>query len=628
MDDQFNREDSLQNDSDKGIHPETELRSETDMNSNTDSDTNTAAEIPAAESAVENTAVEETEQAAAESTEPENVVHTEPEPVEPAHTESVHTEPEQTETASNGSQNSEPYHSSYDSYRFVSPDQNFDKNRQSEYNTNQYGERSDDTRFGSDGSDSHQNVNFSRPEGRRNSGGRSPKKPRKPKKEHSIGLSILLVAVFGAVAALVFFALTQTASTNRIEQNSTSSAAQSEQSDSGVTLGRQSDNSTESVIDADEADEVSSGSDLTIPEVTKKVMPSMVAITNTTVQQYRDYFGQTYDRESVSAGSGIIVGETDDHLLIATNNHVISGSSDITVTFVDDSAISGTVQGADSDNDLAIVSVNKSDVPDATMEAISIVEIGDSDSIQVGDQVVAIGNALGYGQSVSAGIISALNREVTSSDGSSRTVIQTDASINPGNSGGALLNMKGQLIGINEAKLVDTKIEGVGYAIPMKIAEPILTNLGNKASREQVSDDQASYLGITCVTMPSSYTENGYPEGVYVASVTSGGPADAAGIKEGDIITSFDGSTVTTKEELISTLSYYAAGETVNVSISRMNSEQNGFDKQQLEVTLGNKNSASSSESGSSSTSEDNSGEFDSRNGYFGGSDGLFGLFG
>lgn len=230
--------------------------------------------------------------------------------------------------------------------------------------------------------------------------------------------------------------------------------------------------------------------------------------------------------------------------------------------------------------------------------------IGDSNNIQVGEQVVAIGNALGYGQSVSSGIVSALNREVTDSDGTTRKVIQTDASINPGNSGGALLNMEGELIGINEAKLVDESVEGVGYAIPMSTAEPILTKLGNKAARQKVSSDKESYLGITCVTMPSSYTQQGYPEGVYVASVVKGGPADRAGIKQGDIITSFDGTSVATKENLINTLEYYAAGEKVEVSLSRLNSQQNGFEKKQVTVTLGNKKDANLSNEESSDNSE------------------------
>ncbi len=540
------------------------------------------------------------------------------------------------ETADSQQINEETYHSKYDQYRFrseskdtqesESPKTSYEQPKKN-YDTNLYGKRNDNS-YGYGNSDRH--INF-KDTGRQNHSNQ-------PKNQKNGGFSlssgIILAAVFGLVFGLVFFLLTQLVPVSSRQEAQSENTISSEEN--GLTLGRQDDDSTAiTEVDPDEiaekADEEEQASYLTIPQVTKKVMPSMVAITNTTVQQYRDFFGETYDQESVSAGSGIIVGETEEYLLIATNNHVISGSSDITVTFVDDAAIAGTVRGADADNDLAIVAVAISDIPDATMEAITIVEIGDSDSIEVGDQVVAIGNALGYGQSVSAGIVSATGREISDSDGTTRTVIQTDASINPGNSGGALLNMKGQLIGINEAKLVDTTVEGVGYAIPMAIAEPILTNLGNKASRDKVSEEDAGYLGISCVTMPDSYVESGYPEGVYVASVTSGSPAAQAGLQEGDIITSFDGSSVTTKEELISMLSYYAAGEEVSMSVSRMNSQKNGFEKIQITVTLGTKTEAgieSSSNNNSGSTQDNgNSGSFDSRNGYFGNNGGLFGLF-
>ena len=329
------------------------------------------------------------------------------------------------------------------------------------------------------------------------------------------------------------------------------------------------------------------GQVLTVPDVVSKVMPSMVSITNVTIQEYQNFFGETQQYEGVSAGSGIIVGKTDDDLLIATNNHVIQDAKEITVTFNDESAVAGSVKGADADYDLAIVAVPFKDIPEATKDAITIVSIGDSDSLNVGEEVVAIGNALGYGQSVSRGIVSAIGRTVMDSDGTERELIQTDASINPGNSGGALLNMKGELIGINEAKFVDESVEGVGYAIPMSIAEPILTKLGSRVKREQVSADQASFLGITCMTMPAAYTQSGYPSGVYVSEVVEDGPAAKAGIKAGDIITSMDGTSVKTKEELIDMLTYYAAGEELEMSISRINEDKTAFEKQRITVTLG-----------------------------------------
>ena len=488
------------------------------------------------------------------------------------------------------------YHSRYDSYRFRTPE--------------------DEKTAGTD---------FMNPSGGSGNGPKGPgRKNRKNRKDRNgsgkgkkIAVIVLLAAMFCLIAVLVYKGVSSLSGGSQAAAPSSSSSSDSSEK---IVLGNQdsTDSSAESSVDSIDPNALQSeasadsGSDeeLTTEEVVEKVMPSMVAITNTSVEEYQNIYGQTQSSESVSAGSGIIVGKTDDDLLIATNNHVISSASEITVTFVDNSAVKGTIKGTDADNDLAIVAVALSDLSSDTLDQISVVSIGDSDDVKVGQSVVAIGNALGYGQSVSKGIVSALNREVTDSDGSVKTLIQTDASINPGNSGGALLNMKGELIGINEAKYVDTSVEGVGYAIPMNIAEPILEKLGSKQARTKVSDDQASYIGITCVTMPDSYVEQGYPQGVYVASVISGGPADQAGIKAGDIITSMDGTSVSTKEELISNLEYYAAGEQVEISLSRINSQQNGFDKVKVTVTLGSKNDSTwksqESESGAESASDEN----------------------
>ncbi|WP_274941130.1 S1C family serine protease [Chordicoccus furentiruminis] len=374
--------------------------------------------------------------------------------------------------------------------------------------------------------------------------------------------------------------------------------------------------------------------DLTVPEVVSKAMPSMVSITNVSEEEYENLFGQTEKYQDVSAGSGIIVGKTDKELLIATNNHVISDSDEITVTFCDDEAVEGTLKGADADNDLAIVAVASSDIPKKTQKKISIIAVGDSDSTQVGESVVAIGNALGYGQSVSSGIISALGRQVTDSDGTVRTMIQTDASINPGNSGGALLNMKGELIGINEAKLVDTSIEGVGYAIPMATAEPILEKLGSKEARTAVSADKAGYLGVTVMTVPSAATSSGYPSGVYVSGVTAGGPADKAGLKEGDVITAVDGNSVKGNEDFLKELKYYAAGETVSLSVSRLKGSS-GFTKVSVDVTLGSRKEAlgsdqtdSSASDAESADSSEESGRIEGNYGNLFGDDGVFGGFG
>lgn len=499
---------------------------------------------------------------------------------------------------------------------------------------NGYQSRYDSYRFRTPEDEKTAGTDFMNPSGGPGNGpdgpGRKNRRNRKDRKGSDkgkkIAVIVLLAAMFCLIAVLVHKGVSSLSGGNQAAAPSSSSSSDSSEK---IVLGNQdsTESSTGSSVDSIDPDALqseanansSSDEELTTEEVVEKVMPSMVAITNTSVEEYQNIYGQTQSSESVSAGSGIIVGKTDDDLLIATNNHVISSASEITVTFVDNSAVKGTIKGTDADNDLAIVAVALSDLSSDTLDQVSVVSIGDSDNIKVGQSVVAIGNALGYGQSVSKGIVSALNREVTDSDGSVKTLIQTDASINPGNSGGALLNMKGELIGINEAKYVDTRVEGVGYAIPMNTAEPILEKLGSKQARTEVSDDQASYIGITCVTMPDSYVQQGYPEGVYVASVISGGPADKAGIKAGDIITSMDGTSVSTKEELINNLKYYAAGEQVEISLSRINSQQNGFDKVKVTVTLGNKNDSTwksqEAESSASSTSDENN---DNGWGFFG----------
>ncbi|HUM83184.1 MAG TPA: trypsin-like peptidase domain-containing protein [Lachnospiraceae bacterium] len=445
-----------------------------------------------------------------------------------------------------------------------------------------------------------QQMNYS--DGNTGTSGKT-KAPKKNTIGKKIGLIAGLAALFGLVAALVFFGvnvLTGRVTGSSSQNGGTITPAPTPTVTIGNTSSSADSQSATGKSDTESADDTSG--DMTVPQVVAQVMPSMVAITNTSVSDYQNIFGQSQQEQSVSAGSGIIVGETDDELLIATNNHVVQESSEITVAFVDNSAISGTVKGADAQNDLAIVAVNISDISADTLKQIKVVTIGDSTACQVGESVVAIGNALGYGQSVSSGIVSALNREVTV-DNVTHSLIQTDASINPGNSGGALLNMKGELIGINEVKYVDTEVEGVGYAIPMATAEPILQELGNKATRQKVSDDQASYIGIKCLDVPSSYVSAGYPAGVYVSDVTSGGPADQAGIVKGDIITAIDGYSVTSSSELINELEYYAAGETIDFTVCSLNSDQTAYVSKTVSVTLGSKAAAGLTDSTSSTDS-------------------------
>ncbi len=429
--------------------------------------------------------------------------------------------------------------------------------------------------------------------------------PQQPKKSNRRGSRKPLIAV---LVALVLAACVVTAViASRVGSSVSTGTAAS--SDNSVTFGNSengdstasdaessADSTTESENTGSLPDVIgSAGStqnpDMTVAEVAALAMPAMVQITNTSLTQYYNMFGQTQEYESVSAGSGILIGENDEEYLIATNEHVISDSESITVTFVDDAAVSGTVKAADSVNDLAVVSVLKSDMESSTIDAISVITIGDSDALVVGEQVVAIGNALGYGQSVSAGYVSALNRDVTV-DNVTHQLIQTDASINPGNSGGALLNMRGELIGINEIKYVNSSVEGVGYAIPTATAEPILEELGTAEPKTALSEEERGYLGVTCMDMPSSYVAQGYPAGAYLYTVNAGSPAAEAGLQAQDIITAVNGTTVDGQEELITELSYYASGETVQITYSRLNSAQTDFESYTVSVTLGDRSSA------------------------------------
>ncbi len=346
-----------------------------------------------------------------------------------------------------------------------------------------------------------------------------------------------------------------------------------------------------------------------VAEVAAETMPSVVAITTVSVQEIRDYFGYARTRRYEGSGSGILVGENDEEYLIATNNHVVEGAEELNVFFYgtevdsniteygfswDDSdlnegsAVSGTIKGTDSVNDLAVVSVKKTDVPEKTKEQIRIVTIGDSEELVVGEQVVAIGNALGYGQSVTSGWISALGRSIETSDGVAKNLIQTDAAINPGNSGGALLNMHGELIGINSAKYADRAVEGMGYAIPINVASPILEELMNRRTREKLDAENAAYMGISLANISKDMmTMYNLPSGAFVVEVFQGGAADNAGIEKGDIIVKMDGQKVTSGEQLISLLQYYAPGETVDMVIAR--AYYGTYQEETVQVTMGSR---------------------------------------
>ena len=346
---------------------------------------------------------------------------------------------------------------------------------------------------------------------------------------------------------------------------------------------------------ADASSDTSGSGQGTVSEVAANAMPSLVTISTMTVEEMRNFFGGTQQYEVEGAGTGVIVGENDTELLIATNYHVVEGATSLSVGFVNEQSAEAQVKGTDVDNDLAVVSVKLSDIPDDTMDQIKIATIGDSDELQLGDQVVAIGNALGYGQSVTSGYVSALDRDLTLTyeDGTTITstgLIQTDAAINSGNSGGALLNMNGELIGINEAKSSSTSsgasVDNVGFAIPIDKAQSSLQEMMNQETREKVDEDQASYLGIQGSDVSAEVSElYGVPSGVVVEEVVENGPAAEAGIQKGDIITEFDGRTISSMEQLQQTLEYYAAGEEVDVTVQR--SDNGAYQEQTLTITLG-----------------------------------------
>ena len=413
------------------------------------------------------------------------------------------------------------------------------------------------------------------------------------------GATIALAVIFGLVAAVVFQAANFAA--DRF-LNTGKSSVQIKTTDSVDLQETASDDST--------ADKVLSDSENgTVAAVAQASMPSVVAITTVSVQEIPSFFGYSSRQyKSASTGSGIIVGDNDDELLIATNNHVVDGATTLSVCFIGDDvanaetetvnagdngdlnvedAVSAKIKGTDADNDLAVVAVKKSDIPEDTLNQIKIAQIGSSDDLAVGQQVVAIGNALGYGQSVTSGWISALNRTISTDDGTNSTgLIQTDAAINPGNSGGALLNMKGELIGINSAKYADSAVEGMGYAIPISKAKPILEELMNRETREKVDSSKKGYLGVSLANLTTEAIEMyNMPTGAFVRSVEDDSPAQEAGICKGDIIVKFDGQKVSDGDDLLDKLQYYKSGEKIEAVIARATNGE--YEENTIKLTLG-----------------------------------------
>ena len=330
-----------------------------------------------------------------------------------------------------------------------------------------------------------------------------------------------------------------------------------------------------------------------VSSIAEKAMPPLVAINDTMTVEQNNFFGMPQTYQAQSSGSGIIVGQNDTELLIATNNHVVSGATDMKVTFTDSTQVAAAVKGTDSATDLAIIAVKLSDIPSDTMSKIKVATLGNSDNVKVGQQVIAIGNALGYGQSLTVGYISALDREITDENGIQHTYIQTDAAINPGNSGGALLDLNGNVIGINAAKNASTEVEGMGFAIPISKAQEILNNLMTKKTREAVDESAQGYLGIQGTNIDANASkEYGMPVGIYVYKIVEGGAAANSDLKEKDIITKFDGQSVTNMEELKQMLTYYEGGSTVSLTVQSL--VNGSYVEHEVQITLGTKPASNS----------------------------------
>lgn len=398
-----------------------------------------------------------------------------------------------------------------------------------------------------------------------------PKHPSKPKK-HGNGLKVAacvgLAVIFGVVASATY--QTSNYITGKILGKDTTSTNSSKE------VATTKVNKSTSTITSD------------VTEIVNKTMPSVVSITNMSVQDVQSFFGGTMQQEVQSSGSGVIIGKNDTELLILTNNHVVADNQTLTVSFVDNESVSAVIKGADSTRDIAVIAVKLSDIKDSTMKEIAIATLGDSDSLQVGEPVIAIGNALGFGQSVTTGVVSAKDRELTGFEGK---LIQTDAAINPGNSGGALLNANGEVVGINTAKIteeIQSGAEGMGFAIQISDIEDLLENLMNKETRTKVSDAERGYLGITGVDVNEETAEAyNMPEtGVFVSEVQKGSGAEKAGIIQGSIITEFEGVRIESMSSLQEQLQYYKAGETVKITL-KVPENKGNYEEKTVEVTLG-----------------------------------------
>lgn len=411
--------------------------------------------------------------------------------------------------------------------------------------------------------------------------GKTPKKKKEHKKMPKAVAVTGLALMFGVVSSATF--LTTNYVGTKVLKLGTTQKSTSTTSTSAVTSNA-SLTKTSSVVTSD------------VSSVVENVIPSIVSITNMSVQEVQNYFGGTSKQESESAGTGIIISQNDSELLVVTNNHVVAGSDTLTVTFADGNSVEANIKGTDSEYDVAVVAVPLDSISEDTKKAISVATLGDSTELKVGEPAIAIGNALGYGQSVTTGVISALNRSVSETDQttgetteSSVKLIQTDAAINPGNSGGALVNASGEVIGINSSKLVGDSVEGVGYAIPISDVSDLIENLMNQETKTKVAEADQGAIGIKGMSVSTEYSQQlNMPEGVYVSEVTKGGGAEKAGMTRGCIITGINGTTVSSMDDLQEQLQYYAKGDEVELTIQVPQS--NGeYQEQSVTVILGAK---------------------------------------
>ena len=408
-----------------------------------------------------------------------------------------------------------------------------------------------------------------------------PQKEKKPRKKMPKAVAVTgLALLFGVVSSATF--LTSNIIGGKIlglDDSSRNTSSSTKSVNSNASLSQ-----TSSVVTSD------------VSDIVDRVMPSIVSITNMSVEEVRSFFGGVTEQTSESAGTGIIISQNDSELLIVTNNHVVEGSNTLTVTFEDETSVEANIKGTNAEYDVAVIAVPLESIPDETMDVISVATLGDSTALKVGEPAIAIGNALGYGQSVTTGVISALNRSVSETDSqtgqtveSSAKLIQTDAAINPGNSGGALVNASGEVIGINSSKLIGETVEGVGYAIPISDVSDLIQELMNQETKTKVDEADQGVIGITGMDVPAEYSEQlNMPNGVYVTEVSPNGGAAAAGMTRGCIITAINGTSVDSMSALQEQLQYYAKGETVTLTIQvpQTNGE---YAEQSVVVTLGAK---------------------------------------